>query len=87
MNRRTGRAWFFVVLVLILALAYTAFFGVQAGGRTILKGAGDIRFGIDIRGGVDATFVPANGQDASAEQLNAVQAVMELRMVNLNITD
>lgn len=87
MNRRTGRAWFFVVLVLILALAYTAFFGVQAGGRTILKGAGDIRFGIDIRGGVDVTFVPANGQDASAEQLNAVQAVMELRMVNLNITD
>lgn len=87
MNRRKGRVWFFVVLALILALAYTAFFGVSVNGRTVIKGAQDIRFGIDIRGGVDATFVPADGQDATAEQLAAVQSVMELRMVNLNITD
>lgn len=88
MNKRKGKLWFFVVAVLILALAYSAFFGItNANGDTIIKGAGDIRFGIDIRGGVDATFVPAGGQEATQEQLNAVQQVMELRLVNLNITD
>lgn len=88
MNKRKGKAWFFVIAILILALAYTAFFGVTgAGGKTVLKGAKDIRFGIDIRGGVDATFVPADGQEATASQLDAVQQVMELRLVGLNITD
>ena len=29
--------------------------------NTWIKGAGDIRWGIDIRGGVEATFSPADG--------------------------
>lgn len=87
-----GRPWqFFVVAVLIVVFAFTAFFGVrtQYGDTTTvwLKGARDIRFGIDIRGGVDVTFMPADGYDATDEQLDAAESVIQQRLINLNITD
>ena len=58
-----GKAWHLVVTVLlILAFVYTAFFGVSAKygdvTTTYIKGAKDIRFGVDIKGGVNVTFVP-----------------------------
>src|SRR5699024_3101768 len=52
-----------------------------------IKGAGDIRFGIDIRGGVDVTFMPADGMDATDEQMAAARTVIEDRLVGLGITD
>ncbi len=87
-----GRPWhFFVVAVLIVVFAFTAFFGVstQYGDTTKIwiKGAQNIRFGIDIRGGVDVTFMPADGYDATDEQMDAAKAIVEQRLVNLNITD
>lgn len=87
-----GKPWhFFVVAILILLFAYTAFFGVkwQYGDtlNTWIKGAADIRFGIDIRGGVDVTFMPADGYDATDEQMEAAKAVVEQRLINLQITD
>ena len=51
-----------LLLVIILFLAVTATFGIsgQNGDNkiTYLKGLSDIRWGIDIRGGVEATFTP-----------------------------
>lgn len=90
--KRKGRAWpLFVLVVLIAAFAYTAFFGVysQYGDTTTtwFKGAQDIRFGIDIRGGVDVTFMPTDGYDATDEQMKAAETVIQQRLVNLNITD
>lgn len=89
--KKSGKPVFFIVAVLIFALAYTAFFGVytQYGDvkSTVIKGAKDIRFGIDIRGGVDVTFMPADGFDATDDQMNAAEEVIKLRLVNLNITD
>ena len=87
-----GRPWqFFVVAVLIFAFAFTAFFGVSTKygdtEKIWIKGASDIRFGIDIRGGVDVTFMPADGYDATDEQMDAAKSVVEQRLVNLNITD
>lgn len=87
-----GRAWHLIlVVVLILSFAYTAFFGVktQYGDitTTYIKGAGDIRFGVDIKGGVNVSFVPADGYDATAEQLDAAELVITNRLVALNITD
>jgi SecD/SecF fusion protein len=87
-----GRPWqFFVVAILIFLFAYSAFFGIKSQyGDTLntwIKGAADIRFGIDIRGGVDVTFMPADGYDATDEQLEAAKAVVEQRLVNLQITD
>ena len=90
--KKRGKAWqFFVVAGLILAFAYTAFFGVrrQYGDTmtTYIKGASDIRFGIDIKGGVDVTFMPEGDFDATDEQMDAAKLVIEKRLVSLNITD
>ena len=87
-----GKAWHLVVTVLlILAFVYTAFFGVSAKygdvTTTYIKGAQDIRFGVDIKGGVNVTFVPSEDYDATEEQLEAAQLVIENRLVALNVTD
>ncbi len=52
-----------------------------------IKGAEDIRFGIDIRGGVDVTFMPADGVEATDDQMTAAKTVIEDRLVGLGITD
>ena len=89
--KRVKKPVFFIIAALILALTYTSVFGVytQNGDtkNTWIKGAGDIRWGIDIRGGVEATFSPADGVEATAEQLEAAKAIIELRMVSKSITD
>ena len=87
-----GKAWQLVVTVLLIAaFVYTAFFGVAVKygdvTTTYLKGAKDIRFGVDIKGGVNVTFRPSDGYDATDEQLEAAQLVIENRLVALNITD
>ena len=89
--KRVKKPVFFIVAVLILALAVTSVFGIytQNGDtkETWIKGISDIRWGIDIRGGVEATFSPADGVDATDEQLESAKAIIELRMVSKNITD
>ena len=87
-----GKAWQLIVTVLLIAaFVYTAFFGVAVkyGDVTTpyLKGAKDIRFGVDIKGGVNVTFVPSDGYDATDDQLEAAQLVIENRLVALNVTD
>ena len=83
--KRRGKSIFFIVAALIFAMAYTAFFGIkQSYGETEtvwVKGASDIRFGIDIKGGVDATFMPADGQDATDEELEAAESIIKMRLI------
>lgn len=55
--------------------------------RTYIKGADDIRWGIDIRGGVDVTFSPPEGVDATDEEMSAAESVIKTRLLNQNITD
>ena len=82
---------FFIVFLLILGFSYTAIFGVkyQYGdiAKTYIKDVSDIRLGIDIQGGVDVTFTPAGGVDATDEQLDSVKEVMKVRLAALGITD
>ncbi|MGN0477955.1 MAG: preprotein translocase subunit SecD [Hominenteromicrobium sp.] len=89
--KRVKKPVFFIIAALILALTYTAVCGVytQNGDtkNTWIKGVSDIRWGIDIRGGVEATFSPADGVDATSEQLESAKAIIELRMVSKSITD
>ncbi len=89
--KRVKKPVFFVVALLILALVYTSLFGVYGQNGdfklTYIKGAGDIRWGIDIRGGVEATFSPEDGVEATTDQLNAAKEIIETRMVSNNITD
>lgn len=91
-SKRTGKPVFFVVVALILALTYVAFFGVDNyygdTRKVYVKGAEDIRWGIDIRGGVEAVFSPDKQDvDITDEDMDAAKAIIETRLVNKNITD
>jgi len=89
--KRISKPVFFIVAILIIAFAFTAFAGIKyyEGDiqKTVLKGIGDIRWGIDIRGGVEATFKPAGEIDATDEQLDSAKSIIETRMVSNGITD
>lgn len=91
-SKRVGKPVFFVVLILILALTFTAFFGIDnyyGDTRNVyVKGADDIRWGIDISGGVEAVFSPDKADvDITDEDMDAAKAIIETRLVNNNITD
>lgn len=91
-TKRTGRVTFFVVFILIMALSYTAFFGIEDyygdTRKVYVKGANDIRWGIDISGGVEAVFSP-DKEDVSIsdDDMASAKAIIETRLVDKNITD
>lgn len=89
--RRVKKPVFFIVLICILGLGYLTFAGIhtQYGDikTTYIKGADEIRWGIDIQGGVNATFQPADGYNATDDEMDAAKAVIEQRLISLNITD
>lgn len=91
-SKRTGKPVFFVIFILILALTYTAFFGLENyygdTRKVYIKGAEDIRWGIDISGGVEAVFSPDKSDvDITADDMESAKAIIETRLVNNNITD
>lgn len=89
--RRVKKPVFFIVLACILGFAYLTFAGIHTRyGDTktsYIKGVDEIRWGIDIQGGVNATFEPAADYDATDDELDAAKAIIEQRLVSLNITD
>ncbi len=89
--KRIGKPVFFIIFFLILFLTYTSVFGIygENGDYTLtyIKGIQDIRWGIDIKGGVEAVFAPEKGVEATDDQMNAVKSIIDLRLVNQNITD
>lgn len=89
--KRVRKPVFFIVALLILFVGYASVFGIHGQNGdipiTYIKGINDIRWGIDIRGGVEATFRPADGVDATDDQINSAKAIIETRLVSSNITD
>lgn len=83
-----NRKWIFFVTALITGfLFYLAVFGLKIGDFEI-KGAEQMRFGIDIRGGVDANYEPKDLDRApTAAELESARAIIETRMDSKNITD
>lgn len=82
---------FFIVLAITLIMAYTAIRGlfIPIGIYNLtIPGASGIRFGIDIRGGVDAVYEPM-GLDRKPElnELEAARSVIETRLDSNNILD
>ena len=88
---KSKKSVFFIVATLVIAFAVSTVLGVrnQYGDltTTFIKGLKDIRLGIDIQGGVDVTFSPADGEEADKDQLDSVKEVMKTRLVSLGIND
>lgn len=81
---------FFIVLAAILLLTYIAFFGVYSYyGDTSsgISGAGKIRWGIDIRGGVDATFQPDTTDEITDENMDGAITILQQRLDDKGISD
>ncbi|MDR0822083.1 MAG: MMPL family transporter [Oscillospiraceae bacterium] len=82
---------FFIVAALILALTVLTIGGVHTAYGDVVtswvRGLDDIRWGIDIRGGVDVTFTPPSDVDATDQQVDAARSVIETRLMANNITD
>lgn len=93
--KRSGKSTFIVVALLIFVFAYLAFFGVNDyygdTEKIYVKGAGDIRWGIDIQGGVEAIFTPDVTQEEfeaiTSEDMANAENIIKTRLVNENITD
>lgn len=89
--KRVKKPVFFIVLILILAFAASVIVGFSTHygdiTKVYIKGVDNIRFGIDIKGGVDVTFTPPEGFDAEDSQLDSAKEVIVQRMINLGITD
>lgn len=90
--KRVGKPVFFIVAILIAVFAVLSFVGISTeygdNKNVIIKGINNIRWGIDIRGGVDVTFTPpADQKNVTKENMSAAQAVIKQRLLSLNITD
>lgn len=90
-----GKPVFFVVFALILVFTYLSTMGVSTRygdmKTSLVWGIDDIRWGIDIRGGVNVTFgVPedyAAEHDITDDDLNAAKSIIETRLVDKSIND
>lgn len=82
---------FFAMLVVIAILCFLAFLGLGPEDGRIIKGAGEIRTGIDIRGGISAIMVPDYPEETEgrnvAEDLASARSIMELRLDAQGIFD
>lgn len=91
MFKRVGKPVVVVVVLLIAALTYIAAAGIHytyGDDRiSVVKGASEMRFGMDIRGGVDVTFRPPTNYKASHTEMDAATAVLRNRLDSKNITD
>lgn len=101
-NKYVSKPWFFIVAVVVILFTVASFFGLDdyyGDMRSLyVKGAGDIRWGIDISGGVEAIFAPDldsdnDGKDdidpdtISNSDMDSAKQVIETRMLYNNITD
>ena len=74
----------FGLIMVVVLICLTSVFGI---GKSI-KGARDMRFGIDIRGGIEAVFEPEEiDRIPTASELEAARNVIETRLDTKNILE
>ena len=92
-NKKVSAIWFFIVAILIIALTAVSVFGIKNyygdTEKVYFKSASDIRWGIDIQGGVEAVFAPegVDTDKVTATQLEAAKEVIDSRLINQGVTD
>lgn len=90
--KKTGKPVFFIVAMITIVFTVLSITGISSYYGDIqsvyIKGGDQIRWGIDIRGGVEVTFVPAeDGADPTNEELDGAAEVMRQRLVAQGIND
>lgn len=81
---KPGKNMIAVIGVIITAFLLIAIFGIGSD----IKGVGQMRYGIDICGGVEAVFEPQDLDRAPTEkELSVARNVIEMRLDAQNITD
>lgn len=73
----------FIFLIILALLILVAIFGI---GDQVKK-VQDMRFGIDIRGGVEAVFKPETTEKVNDSDLESARSIIETRLDNNKITD
>ncbi len=91
-RRPAKKITFFVIVILIFLATYAAFFGVSNyygdTKKVYVKGTEDIRWGIDINGGVEAIFMPdVKTESITQADMDSAKEIIETRLVNLGITE
>lgn len=93
MKSKITKPVFFIVFILITVFALLSTMGIRTYYGDIktswVWGIDDIRWGIDIRGGVNVTFKPPAdyGDTITEDDLNGAKSMIEARLVNKNIND
>ena len=78
MKDKKNHIWF--AMILIAGFLLLTIFGAGSD----VKGIRDMRFGIDIRGGVEAVFEPVGVTGVPSEkQMEAARNVMELSLIHI----
>lgn len=90
--RRIGKPVFFIVAILIFVVTALSVFGISTrygDNETIyIKGIQNIRWGIDVRGGVDVTFAPSeDAKNVTDQNMASAEEIIKQRLTSLNITD
>lgn len=82
---------FFIVVLLVAVLGCASFWGVSNTygdlTRVYIKGAKDLRLGLDLRGGVEAVYGPPEGVDATEAELRSAESILKRRLLSQGITD
>lgn len=82
---------FVIIILLILATTFVAVFGIHIGDSDKgfhIRGAKEIRFGIDIRGGVEAVYEARDlDRKPTDRELESAKVIMETRLDAKNILD
>lgn len=82
-----SKTTFFIITLITASLFLLGLFGLKIGNFQI-KGSNQMRYGIDIRGGVEATFEPKDLKRVPTEnELEAARAIIDTRMDANNISD
>jgi len=91
--KKIKKPYFFIIVAFIITFSvftvtgFSTYYGDNH--TTWIKGVEDIRWGIDIRGGVDVTFVPSAdyAENVTNDDIDAARSIIETRLISKNITD
>ena len=84
--KKARKSTFFIVAALIIAFSFLTVCGIRTyygDNETVyVKGVNDIRWGIDIQGGVEAVFTPDIETDKiTAAQMDDAEKILKIRFL------